>query len=674
MAAPDPDEAKYENNAAGWARRYEKELSAAEMSLEKWHKQTVSIGKEFLMDFPANSPARAGYFTANMQTQRAMLFGKTPSVDVSREFADQSDDVSRVGGEMLERALKCEMRRDGYEAAVGHALSEFLRNDMGQARVVYEADTETVPEKPALKRGEKVMAEAVPAHEKVSDQRVEFKWIHHRDFLWNPSRIWEEVRLVAFRNEMSRDALTKRFGAKVGGSLPLNAKKSKYEDNDRDAKKSDPWGRAEIWEVWDKDRKTVAWHCRGWNLVLDEQKDPYGLEGFFPCPRPLLANATEDAFIPRPEYVLTQDKYRELNELSMRLDLLTQACAVKGVYNGAEKSLEALLSKRAENEMVPVTNWALFAEKGGLKNAVDWFPLEMVVATIGALTERQQAVKQELFELTGWSDIMRGQGEGPGVTAAEQKLKARFASTRLQAKQDEVARFATDLQNLKAQLVCSRYDAERIIQLSNVMNTPDAQTVGRDGRPLPVAAVELLKSDLRSYRVRVGAESIAQTDFAALQSERGEALTAMTQWMQMAGGFMQVAGPSSLPFLLDVGGWYVSGLRGAANVEGMFDKWREQAEQQAQQQAQQPQQQNPDVVKEQAKQATNAQKAQLDQQKEQNKLQTEVQKAQIDVQAEAQKQELQTTWNLRQAQGQAQLRARERAMNPPPAPSNGVKR
>jgi hypothetical protein len=50
--------------------------------------------------------------------------------------------------------------------------------------------------------------------------------------------------------------------------------------------------------------------------MLDEKEDPLGLQGFWPFPRPMVANLTTRKFIPKPDYKLAQDLYREINELT----------------------------------------------------------------------------------------------------------------------------------------------------------------------------------------------------------------------------------------------------------------------------------------------------------------------------------------------------------------------
>jgi hypothetical protein len=157
------------------------------------------------------------------------------------------------------------------------------------------------------------------------------------------------------------------------------------------------------------------------------------------------------------------------------------------------------------------------------------------------------------------SDIMRGQAAG-SATATEQRIKAGFASTRVQTAQDELARFATDGQKIRAEIIAKHFDPETIIKRSNIALTPDAQYAQ--------AAVALIKSNWAQYRLVVRPESIALPDLAGQKQEGVEFLTALSGFMQAAKGMP----PASLPFLLEMLKWAMARFRGASTIEGVLDK------------------------------------------------------------------------------------------------------
>lgn len=644
----------------GWQRRWTLEITHARKQLDKFY----SSGEKAIKAYLDEREVRGGdcdethwtLFTSNVQTKEDMLLGNTPKVSVTRRYADAADDVARVAGTMLERLLNSDIEKDGspFSMCISYALKDRLLPGLGQGRVRYTAEFEEVAGTPAqLDEAGQETAPAVPQTQRVAYECAETEFAHWRDFLWNAdARVWPELRWVAFRNEMGRQALEKRFGAQ-GKNVPLNAKRHGEEGDKRET----PWGRAEVWEIWDRESRKVFWFVQGMPRVLEEKDDPLGLEDFFPCPLPLLATTTTSSLIPRNDYALAQDLYREINEYSTRIKLLSDALRVAGVYDKASGAdLSQLLDGSTRNVLVPVDRWAAFAEKGGIRGSIEFLPLEAIAATIAQLDERRSASTQALFQITGMSDIMRGQQVSNG-TPGEAQVKARFASVRMQRLQDEVARFATDLQKLKAEVIAKHYSVQSIITQSNIMATPDA--------PLAMQAAQLIKSNLARYRVEVKPESLALADFAQMQAERTGLLAAMASFFSASAPLVQ-AMPDAMPFLLQMLQWFVSGLRGASQIEGVLDAAIAAAQRAAQERAANPQAPPPDpkVQAQQMKLQGDAQKAQADMQKEQLKLQNDLTRMQAEVQADAAREATQREENVREAGQKALIGSMTRAMQP----------
>src|SRR4030095_4114539 len=173
--------------------------------------------------------------------------------------------------------------------------------------------------------------------------------------------------------------------------------------------------------------------------MLGEAKDPLQLRGFFPCPIPLAANLTTGAFVPKSDYEMLRDQYVELNVLQNRIALLEDAIKVVGAYDKTASALGVMLNG-TENAMIPVDQWAMFAEKGGIKGAVDWFPIDMVVQALEKLYVAKTRLVEDLRQLRGISDLMRG-NTAASETATAQGPKAQFGSARMQPMQSPFAIF-----------------------------------------------------------------------------------------------------------------------------------------------------------------------------------------------------------------------------------------
>jgi hypothetical protein len=591
-------ESDFEPDKRGWQQRWMMEFQAARKEVKKWQKQADRIVKRYLdeRDSRTEADTRWNLFASNVETLEALLYGKTPSVDVTRRYADPQDDIARVSAQTLQRMLNSDLERnnDGYAAALEYALQDRLLAGMGNVKLRYVVEMEEVPAQEAITDPISGMelAPYVEAHERKAHEDVETDYIYWGDQLWSPARTFHQVRWWAFRMPMRRDELVRRFGA-IGKQVPLNSKKASGQGSssgvgyssagDIDAERQDPWGRADVWEVWDREHRQVCWFVEGMTEVLDLKTDPLQLEGFWPFPRPMVANATTSKLVPRPDFVLAQDLYDEIDSISTRITLLERAIRVAGVYDKKAPAIQRLLTEAAMNELIPVENWAMFEAGGKLEGSIAWFPIEMVVSALGTLREYRNELVSALYQITGMSDIMRGEAQQT-ATATEQAIKARFGSVRVQRRQDEFARFASDAQRIRGEIICKHFDAETIIERSNINNTPDAQHAQE--------AVEFLQSEFAVYRIQVKPESVSLTDYAALKQERTEVITSIAAYLQVAGPLMQQA-PGSAPYLLQILQWLVAGIRGGSTVESILEQAISQAKKAAEEAKNNPQQAPP---------------------------------------------------------------------------------
>lgn len=653
---------QFDDTPEGWQARWTVEMNASKDFLKSWVEKSDKVLKRYLddrssMDGSAkDTSTRVNVFTANIQTQRALLYGKTPNVDVKRRFADPDDEPARVAGEALQRMLNTDLERDSdtYVEALEMALDDRLLPGLGAVRLRYEVEygpqPPEVPPQTAtdLDGQEIVLAPGYQPPPPIVKEDVAVDYVHWKDRRWSPCRNRNDLRWVAYKAEMTRAALHKRFDSTIAGedvalgaamvdNLPLKAKERN--SNQLDEKREDPWDRAEVWEIWSKDERKVFWWVEGAERILDVQDDLLGLDGFWPEPPPMMANLTTSKHIPTPDFTLAQDLYDEIDAVSERITKLERAVKAVGVYDSTSNELKRLMSEATDNQMIPVENFAMFAEKGGIKGAVDWLPLEQFVAALDKLREYRTELISLLYQVTGMSDIMRGQSSGQ-TTATEQAIKAKFASTRMQYAQAEFARFASDILALKAEIISKHFAPETILKRANMeyMSAQDKQHVQK--------AVEIIKTGLYQYRISVKPETISMQDYAVVKEERSAMLTAVGSFLQSAMPVIQAA-PMLGPMLLQVMQWSIAGFRGSATIEGAIDQGVMQF-QQALMAPKPPPQPDP------------AQIMELQMQRE--KAQTERAKGQMDLQAHAVKTKIDTDkalldHRLTLEQQQAKLRA-----------------
>ena len=605
-------------DSAPWVR----ELALAEKDLRKfWERGRRTIknytNEQDITQVGLMEGDSFNIFWSNVGVLKAALYANPPKPLVKREFDDFSDDVARVAATMMERLLRQgfdDTDGDDTNSTFARCVEDRLIPGLGQVWLRYCPDIEEQELEPAQKdRKGKVIKEALISHNLV-DEEVEMDYVYWEDFWFSPARTWCEVRWVGRRCWMTR----REFIARFNDSLAKRVSWTRKEPNKYGEKVTpDSLGveKTEVFEIWHKPSKTAVWVSRSCTDLLDRRADPLELEGFFPCPKPLLATTTTSNLIPKNDYMMTQSQYRRLNNLSRRIGMLEDAIQASGVYDKANKELSQLLPGNGLNKMIPVDNWALFAERGGMKGVIDWFPLEMIINALDKLREMKVDAKAELYELTGISDIMRGQTNARETLGA-QELKSQYSSVRLQYVQGEVAQFVQDALRIKAEIITKHFQLETIIRQSLIELTPDAD--------MGVEAAQLLKDEWATcYRIKVFADSLALPDYNAERAARTEFISTMGQFVTMVMPLIQ-QDPSTAPFLLQILQWGIASFRSAATIEGVFDKFAAQIEKKLQAAAQQPPPPDPKMIKAQGDvQATTA-KAQADVQATTAKAQAEI--------------------------------------------------
>lgn len=657
----DNEAASYEQTPQEQQARWTLEFEAARKALEGWRKKGDEIDKEFRNEMegsPGDFETRLPLFASDIQTIIAMLYGQVPRSTVSRRFGDSSDDLARVAGEILERILNTDISRDSdtYAVALRCVLMDYFLPGFGQARCRYVTG-EIVSEKIEDELHPDTGAVLVEGYDKESrpNEDVEVDYIHWKDWLWGPARVLHVVPWWSHSSEMTRAQLVQRFGA-LGKLVPLSKRKDGSED---------PWSRAKVHEIYEKETKNVYWFVEGFTEVLDIKHDPLQLEGFYPFPEPLVANLTTSKVVPRPFYALHQDQYRQINILMSRIRELVSSIRVTGLCDKeAHEQLQRMLLEEGRNKIIPIPNWLKFVDAGGLRGLMEWFPNEPIVQSIAVLQGQLMAEIDLLHQSTGFSDIMRGEATQAGATATEQRVKAKTGSVRVQRLQDEIARYATGLLKIKAEIVAKHFSPETIMERANVRFMPEAD------QQLAPQAIELLKSDISCYRVEVKPEAVALADFAAMKQERGELLSTLTAYFQAMAPIAQQM-PGSLESLLEIAKWTVAGVRGSSQVEGVFDQMIAKAKQAALQAAQNPQQAPPDpkVEAERMKLGTAQFNANAKMQQEEFKLKSSLIQGQAEVQNDAQREENQRESNVKEA---AQRQMVINSLKPPA--TNGVPR
>jgi hypothetical protein len=632
-------------------------IAQYDKSFREWEARVPRIIKRYRDDSRTrNNPnARFNILWSNVQTIRPAIFARLPRPDVSRRFRD-NDPVGRVASMMLERALEYEVEHyHDYRAAMENAVLDRLLGGRGTAWVRYEPHI--VAEQNDLNSGvagqdvgngvqitedadeaETQNAELVESQERIEYECAPVDYVHWRDFGHTVARTWEEVTAIWRKVYMGRQALIDRFGEEVGGKIPLDTKP----DSDKWATKqmTVEHYQACIYEIWDKEQGKVFWVSKSMGEILDEKDDPLQLEGFFPCPKPMYATLTTDSLEPIPDFVLYQDQAKQLDTLADRIDGFINALKVRGVYDASEPALSRLFSEGENNTLIPVKNWAAFAEKQGMKGAIDLVDITPIAQALTMCYQAMEQVKGQIYEIMGIADIQRGQTD-PNETLGAQIIKSNNAAGRLKNMQHAVVDFATELLSIKAQIICRHFTDDTIVKISGAM-----QLSPQDQQLVP-QALQLLKDEpAKNFRIEVTSDSMIYQDEQQEKQDRVEFLTAVSQFMNQA---LPVAtqAPELTPLLMEMLKFGVTAFKAGKGMEGLIDETADDFRNKAKAMEGQP---KPPPIE--------IQKLQMQSQMEQQKMAAETQakqaEAQITAQLEQQKMAAQIEFEKAKQEYQAQ--------------------
>ena len=620
---------------AGKYKYWAEELNNSMKARQPWWKKADKIVNRYIGKSSAHSRDEnsSGFdlnlFHSNTKTLGDMLYGNTPKIDVSRRYAQPNDDVGRVAAEMMDRMLNMDIAENGSEidAVFRSVLQDRLLAGLGCAKVRYTMESEEVlvqnPE-----TGQPMQdAEGQPLmEEKLISEDAPVDYYYWGDVLWGWCRNWADMPWIAFRSYMTKDELRERWGDDVAEGAKLKKQtKSTSNEGEEDRDTDSAWMKAEVWEVWCKESRTVHWIILGYDKQVEEKDDILGLSGFWPVPPFFIANVTTSLYSPTPDFVLAQDLYNEVDNLQTRIAVITEAVRLVGVYDASASNLGTMFDSSGDNQLIPVENWALFGENGGIQGQIEWLPLSDVVGALQQLIGVRDQTIALLQQTTGMSDVMRGsldnQYEGVGQT----ETKTKFGSVRIQALQEQFARFAGDLMQIKAEVICRHFSPETIYKRSNMEFSVDAELVPQ--------AIDLLKQpESARIRVDIRPESVAMIDHQALKSERTEYMNAVATYLQSAQGIIE-NDPAAKAFILQLMQWGLAGFKGSSEIEGVIDKAIE-ASQEAEKNAEP--EQDPAAMAAQAAQQLDAQKNEAKLAEVQAKAQAASQARQEDMQADIQ--------------------------------------
>lgn len=435
-------EVREPKNSKGWLDLIE----TARKAFDPWQLKCDNIDKLYANLEQLASVTREREFQifwANVQVLGPSIYSRPPVPVVVPRFKDRRP-IARTSSEVLERTAIVSLEMQDINGVMVD-----LRNDLT-----------------TISRGQVW----IRLDEKDKKPYVCVDHVSRRDFLHDPARIWKEVDWVSKCSWLTKAQARKRF-KKTSGDAYRDAAYTVRKKDEEGYKEGDTRLKAPFWELWSKSSDLVVWVAEGCEKVLDEGKPHLELEGFFPCPAPTYGTLQRGTLIPVPDVLFYKDQLEEINEITGRIAALTEALKVKGFYpagaGNISDAIEAAVKNNQNNvTLVPISNWAAMGT-GDPKDMVLWWPIEQVANVIKELIELRKQLMDDVYQITGLSDIMRGSTVA-SETLGAQELKSQYGSVRIRDRQGEMVRMARDITRISCEIISENYPLKTIAEMSQM--------------------------------------------------------------------------------------------------------------------------------------------------------------------------------------------------------------
>lgn len=559
-----------------------------------WQEKCDSIDKLYAdLEFLSGGSVDREFqiFWANLEVLKPSIYSRPPVPLVSPRYRDRKA-VPREASELLERALTADFEIDDIDATMLLLRDDLAITSRAVAWVRYE-----------------------PPNPPMAEQAI-VEHVDREDFLHAPARKWKEVDWVARRSWLTRSEGVRRFGDRF-----LDAEFSSRSIGDK--KDGDYKGqeKAQVWEIWHKTQHVVVWVSPSVDEVLDLQPPAIEFDGFFPCPRPAYGTIQRKTMIPVPDFVYYRDQVEEINVLTRRISALAESLRMRGFYpggaNDVSQAVQAAMDAKDDGKvLVPVNNFAAFGGES-LRNSIVWLPVGEIAQVIAQLIELRRQMIDDVYQITGLSDIMRGATEA-SETLGAQVLKSQYGSVRIRDKQQELVRLARDITRLKAEIFSEAFSAKTLLDMSQLSTLPPQQQIdeqiaqiqqqvaaARDDPRIKAIAAQhpeqvqklvgqakeainklreqptiekvmgLLRNEkLRPFVLEIETDSTIQPDEDREKQRRVEFLTAIGGFVQQAGPLVMQTPPIA-PFVAEALKFVASGFRAGRELDATIDEFAE---------------------------------------------------------------------------------------------------
>lgn len=582
-------------------------INKAEKTLKEKHRRDAEQAEDVYYNDETRKQELTIY-RSSINSTLPNLYAKSPNPEIRGRNGNKTDPLAKTISKVLEDAITYEIDQSDFDSDVRRSIQDFLITDLGQARIRLDIDSTDIPNE-LIDGGFETV---------ITSQHVFLDHWPWKRFIWDIGKDWAECDWICYVHYMKGSEIKKQYD-KTPNDLHINV-----------AKGADKDGKYTVYEIWDKVTKTVVEIMHGLDEPLRLREDYLEIKGFFDCPKPLIINMRSDKFVPQSEYVHIKSRLAAVNVLQGRIDALIKSIKDAGFFDSTVKQLAGLQTS-PDGTLMPVDGLRQLLDGApNMDNVIAKLPIVNQAQVVQILEQQKKEAIQQLYELTGSSDIQRGSTKA-SETATAQEIKSQYGQMRLMRQITAVTSWLRSIMRIYAEIIAEKYTPEQLQAMT--------------GEPMNEQMIEVMRSDvLRCYAIDVETDSTIQADESQDKQDRMEMVNTLLPLLQ---NILPAVQQNMMP--MDMGKAIlltaVRGFKYTRNLEDMFEgmgdnmqqlQQLQQQLQQGQQQSQQTEQQYQQQLQQAGQQIQQLQQqlGQINQQEEQRKnadIQAEVAKDYADV-------------------------------------------
>lgn len=308
--------------------------------------------------------------------------------------------------------------------------------------------------------------------QEVIGKDVKIERVCWNDFAMDPKTKWSDVKWVARRTFLNKGEFMSNFPEVDLEKVSFSSYKTliDYEGEDIDFNLYATGDKfTEVWELWDKDTQHAMYLSQYYEDKMLKRIHVKELrENFLPTPEPILSIENNMNLKPRSEMWSYVHELEALSRASHRQEQLVDSMQAKAFVSSTFTDMVQKINETSEGYITTVNGLP-----SNVQNPIHYIDNQQKQQTIAGLNEYQMKLMDNIYKITGLSEVMRNVSTEETATTA--RYRSKFGSMRLQARQRLLADYMKNVYKIAANVACRNLDKETMAEITSITMRPQEQ-------------------------------------------------------------------------------------------------------------------------------------------------------------------------------------------------------